>query len=205
MTTPTTDVNSILMGGGGAPAFKFSQPGDEVSGRIVHISEPYQEREYDPANPGGGAPKFFPKSGKPIMTFNLDLATNLRDPSIEDDDGTRRIYMDGARIKNAVRDAIRAAGASSLAVGATLTIRYDSDKVPGDRRSGKNYKVTYVPGSAADNVLQQPDPEAQPAQQPAAQQPQTAPGQPTQQQLEAIKAAGMDPKDVFPNYEPAPF
>ena len=149
--TQNRDANSILMGGGGAPRAKFTNHGDTVTGRITAISEPYQEREYDQNNPGGGAPKFYPKSGDPIMTFNVDLATTERDPSVEDDDGTRRVYMDGRRIKDAVRAGIRNAGASGLEIGGQLTIAYVGDEVPGDARSGKKYQVTYV--SAANTAL----------------------------------------------------
>lgn len=240
MTTPTA--NSVLMGGGGAPAYKFTTPGETLSGRIVAISEPYQEREYDKLNPGNGALKTF-KNGNPIMTFNIDLLTTLRDPSIEDDDGTRRVYMDGARIKKAVRAAVQAAGADGLAIGATLSITYTHDDVAGDPRSGKNYQVTYQPGSASNNVLmgQQheqpappapayappapptppaqaytppapPAPPAQPAptpQTPPAPQPTAAPpaqaepataSGPNEQQLAALRAAGIDPATVFPGY-----
>jgi len=147
--TTTKSANDILMGGGGAPRAKFATIGDSVTGRITHISEPYQEREYDPNNPGGGAPKFYPKSGDPIMTFNVDLATDQRDPSIDEDDGTRRVYMDGKRIKDAVRAAVRAANAPGLQVGGTLTIAYVGDEVPGDARSGKQYQVSYVSATNA--------------------------------------------------------
>lgn len=231
MTTQTA--NSVLMGGGGAPSAKFTAPGDTITGRIVAISDPYQEREYSPNDPGNGAPRFF-KNGNPIMTFSMDLATTLRDPSIEDDDGTRRVYMDGARIKKAVREAVRTAGADGLAVGATLSITYTHDDVQGDHRSGKNYQVTYQPGSASNNVLmgQQheeqappPAPAQPPAQQayappaqvqqpvappapPAAQPPAPASapaappaaGGPNEQQLAALRAAGIDPATVFPGY-----
>lgn len=154
MTQTPTSANDILMGGGGAPGFKFDQPGASIAGRIVAISQPYQEREYDPTNPGGGAPKFFPKSGDPIMTFNVDVETTLRDPSIEDDDGVRRVYMDGKRIKDAVRTGVRAAMAPGLEVGGILSMQYVSDDVPGDHRSGKNYAVAYqAPAAKANDVL----------------------------------------------------
>lgn len=160
------DFNKVLMGGSGAPRARFENHGDTVTGRILAISEPYQEREYDQNNPGGGAPKFFPKSGDPIMTFNLDLATDMRDPAIENDDGTRRVYMDGARIKKAVAMAVRSAGQSGLAVGGHLSITYTGDQTPGDKRSGKIYAVQYTAAAPANSVLmgeQAPPPVPQPA------------------------------------------
>lgn len=186
--------NDVLMGGGGAPTAKFKAHGDTYAGRIIAISEPYQEREYDPTNPGGGAPKFYPKSGDPIMTFNVDVATTLRDPSIEEDDGTRRIYMDGKRIKDAVRNAVRAVGAPGLAVGGTLSIAYVGDATPGDQRSGKNYQVTYT--APANNVLMGATPQQQapaPAQ-PASQAQQVQQQQPVMQAAPAPAAQqAVDP------------
>lgn len=212
MTTPTA--NSVLMGGGGAPSAKLTE-GVTLSGRIVAISDPYQEREYSPSDPGNGAPKFF-KNGNPIMTFNLDLATTDRDASIEDDDGTRRLYMDGSRIKKAVRAAVQASGAPGLAVGGTLSITCTHYDTPGDVRSGKNYTATYAAGSAANTVLmgqqetppQAPAVVAQPANPAPASQAaqaapvaaQQAPGGPTPEQVAAVKAAGLNPADVFPGY-----
>ena len=154
MTVQTA--NDLLMGGGGAPAARFDTEGASVTGRIVAISAPYQEREYDRNAPGQGGLRFFPKSGDPIMTFNFDIATTLRDPSIEDDDGTRRVYMDGSRIKKAFREHLRAIGAPGLEVGGTITLTVTHFDTPGDIRSGKNWAVQYTPpsqGAAANAVL----------------------------------------------------
>lgn len=161
------DANSILFGSG-VPSAKFDAHGITWAGRIVAISEPYQEREYVKGDPAGGALKTFP-SGDPIMTFTLDLDTGRLDPGIEGDDGIRRVYMDGQRIKKAVREGVRASGARGLAIGGHLSITYTHDDTPGDVRSGKNYTCTYTPGAAANNVLmQQQEPPAAPA--PAPQQ-----------------------------------
>jgi len=154
MTTQTA--NDLLMGGGGAPSANFKSEGASITGRIVAISEPYLEREYDPNAPGQGKLKTFPKSGDPIMTFNFDVATDLRDPSIDDDDGVRRVYMDGARIKKAFREHLRAIGAPGLEVGGQITLTVTHYDTPGDYRSGKNWRVEYTPpakGAAANSVL----------------------------------------------------
>ena len=185
-----TNANDVLMGGSSQPTAKFKNHGDTYAGRILAISEPYQEREYDPTNPGGGAPKFYPKSGDPIMTFNIDIATTLRDPAIEDDDGTRRVYMDGKRIKDAVRDAVRAAGASGLAVGGTLSIAYVGDVTTGDQRSGKRYEVSYV--APANNVLMGQAPQVAPVQQYA------PPAQQVQQQAAPVMQAAPAPQVLDP-------
>lgn len=205
-----SDANSILFGSG-VPSARLTE-GVTVAGRIVAISEPYQEREYDRDNPGGGTPKTFP-SGDPIMTFTLDLDTGLRDPSIDGDDGIRRVYMDGQRIKKAVREGVRASGARGLSVGGRLSITCTHYDTPGDVRSGKNYTCTYTAGAAANNVLMgQPEPAPTPApQQPVQQYAQPAPvapaapatPSPDPAQIAAVKGAGLDPRAVFAAQYPA--
>lgn len=177
-TTPTG--NDVLMGGGGAPAAKFPNPGDTIRGRVAAPPQAYQERDYDPKNPGGGAPKTYP-SGDPIMAVYVDLATDLRDPSVQDDDGTRRLYIEGRYLKEDVRNAIRAAGASGLEVGGTLTVSFTHREDPMDRGSRKYWQVEYVPaGNAALMASDTPTAAtaAQPVAQPAAVQ-QAAPAQQT--------------------------
>lgn len=156
-----TTANDILFGSG-VPKVSLGE-GEYVVGRITRISEPYQEREWKKDNTPGD-PKTFP-SGDPIMGFDVDLATDLRDPNIEGDDGVRRLYVNGKRIKDALRDAIKASGARGLAIGSSVQIICTHFDTPGDVRSGRNFQVTYTPGQAANNVLM--------GQQPAA--PQSAP------------------------------
>ena len=178
-----SDANSILFGSG-VPSARLTE-GITVAGRIVAISEPYQEREYDRDNPGGGKPKTFP-SGDPIMTFHLDLDTGLRDPQIDDDDGIRRVYMDGQRVKKAVRDAVRNSGARGLSVGGQLSLTCTHYDTPGDVRSGKIYQCTYTAGAAANNVLM------------GQQEPPTAPAPAPQQYAPAA------PQQYAPQPPPAP-
>jgi len=176
--TQTPNANDILMGAGGAPTAKFANPGDTITGRVIAPPQAYQEREYDRNNPGRpGDPKFYP-SGDPIMAVYVDLATDLRDPSITDDDGTRRFYIEGRYLKADVRDAIRAAGAPGLEVGATLTVTFTHREDPDDKRSRKFWQITYVPAGNSTLMGQevggQPTPTAAPVSAPAA-QPVSAP------------------------------
>lgn len=183
--TQTPSANDILMGGGGAPTAKFHNPGDMLVGRVIAPPQAYQERDYDPKNPGGGTPKTYP-SGDPIMAVYVDLATDLRDPSINDDDGTRRFYIEGRYLKADVRDAIRAAGAPGLEVGGTLQVTFTHREDPTDKRSRKFWQVAYTPAGnaalmgaeppqAAPAPQTAPPATAVPAQQPAAAQPATSP------------------------------
>lgn len=149
MSNQNPTANDVLMGGGGAPSAKFPNPGDSISGRIIAPPSVYQERDYDPNNPGGGALKTYP-SGDPIMSIYVDLATDLRDPSIKDDDGTRRLFIEGRYLKGDVRDAIRNAGAPGLEVGGVLTVSFTHREDPADKRSRKYWQAQYVPaGNAA--------------------------------------------------------
>jgi hypothetical protein len=201
--TATINANDILMGGGGAPSAKFDEPGVTYEGRITHPPQAYQEREYNQVTGrSDGEPRRFP-SGDPIMAISIDIQTSLRDPSVEDDDGTRRIYVQGKRLKEAVRNAVRDAGASGLEVGGRLSVTFTHRDDPTDKRSAKYYTAKYTPaGSAA--LMDEPTKPATaaPAQAiPVAPAPApTTAGQPTPEQVAAIKAANIDVKLVYPNY-----
>jgi len=149
MTQQTYNANDVLMGGGGAPTAKFPEPGDTLDGTIVAPPQVYQERDYDPNNPGGGKPKTYP-SGDPIMAVYVDVQTAQRDPSILEDDGVRRFYIEGRYLKGDVRDAIRKTGATGLEVGGRLRVTFTQREDPMDKRSRKYWQVEYTPaGNAA--------------------------------------------------------
>ena len=146
----TRSANDILMGGGGSPAWKFEGPGVRKVARIVKPPQSKQEREYVKDQPGAGKPKFFP-SGDPIMGVTVEVQTNERDPQDQDDDGKRTFYIEGKRLKEAVREAVKAAGGPGLEVGGTLDVTLTHYDVDGDRKSGCNWQITYtLPGN---NVL----------------------------------------------------
>lgn len=148
ITTNAPSANDVLMGGGGVPSAKFPNPGDSIKGRILTPPSVYQERDYDPNNPGGGTPKTYP-SGDPIMSIYVDLATDLRDPSIEDDDGTRRLFVEGRYLKECVRNAVRTAGAPGLEVGGVIAVSFTHREDPADKRSRKYWQAEYVPAGNA--------------------------------------------------------
>lgn len=163
--------NDVLMGGGpSVPGFKFADPGDSITGRITAPPSTYQVREYDPNNPGGGALKFYP-SGDPIMGLYVDLDTGSKDPMIEGDDGIRRIYIDGRYVKEAVREAVIAAGAQGLQPGGVLQLTFTHREDPMDKRSRKFWQAAYTPAGNAALMGQQTTPQqAAPAQQAPPQQ-----------------------------------
>ena len=179
MTAATAE--QFLMGGGVASA-KFEAPGDTVSGIIDEAPEVRQQTDI-----GTGEPVFWP-SGDPKMQLIVTLQTNLRDNN--DDNGKRRIYVKGKSLTEAVREAVKKTGARGLEVGGTLSVTYTGD---GQASRGFNppklYTATYArPDTTAASGSFLGVQEAPSAA------PQAAP------QIAALKAAGVDPRTVFPNY-----
>jgi hypothetical protein len=149
-TTPSAE--DFLLGGS-VPSAKFPTPGTTVSGRITERPTVEQQRDYTT-----GELKWW-EDGKPQQQLVVTVATDLRDPEVQDDDGTRRFYVKG-QMKNAVAQAVRAAGARGLEVGGVLTVTYSGD---GERKNPrfnapKNFTAQYVPAAAAE--LNTPEPPA---------------------------------------------
>ncbi|MFD7990764.1 hypothetical protein [Streptomyces mexicanus] len=170
------DANSFLMGGGGAPTAKFPTPGTVVGGRITEPPTVEQQRDIQT-----GEKKFW-ADGNPMMQLVVTVQTDQRDPSIEDDDGRRRIFVKG-QMKNAVADAVRNAGAKGLEVGGILRVRYTHDGTPKQRgfSAPKQYEAHYTPaaqaefGTPAAAPAPAPAPAAPPAPAPATAAPHAAP------------------------------
>lgn len=162
------DANSFLMGGGGAPTAKFPTPGTVIGGRITEQPQLEQQRDIK-----SGEKKFW-ADGDPMMQLVVTVQTDLRDPSLEDDDGRRRIFIKG-QMKNAVADAVREVGAKGLEVGGTLHVRYSHDGQARERGMSppKQYVAKYVTAASAELGIGAA-PAAAPAQY-AAPAPQAAP------------------------------
>lgn len=167
--------NDLLMGSS-VPAAKFLNPGDTVRGVVAREPQSSQQREYNPDGPGELA--FWPKSGQPKMQATIDIQTDQRDPSIEGDDGVRRLYVKdhgaaytkgSGRLRDAVRDAVVAAGAKGVEVGGYIEVTYTGNGTGKGAIPPKLYRVTYRPpqqGAPSDQVLvgQQPQQGAYPQQ-----------------------------------------
>ncbi len=156
MTTPpqshqAPNADDFLMGGGGAPTAKFPTPGTVVSGRITQKPTVEQQRDIKT-----GDAKFW-SDGNPMMQLVVTVQTDLRDPSIDEDDGRRRLFVKGV-MKNAIADAVRNAGARGLEVGGTLAVTYTHDGIAKERGMSppKQYTATYT--AAAQAALHTPDP-----------------------------------------------
>lgn len=188
----TVDPNAWLMGSG-APSAKFDTPGDTVTGRIVATPELRQQTDFT-----SGKPLFW-DNGDPRMQLVVTLQTEQHDPSIADDDGTRRVYVKG-QLQKAVQQAVRQAGAPGLEVGGTLTVTYTGDGEVKQRGMNppKLYTATYKAAAASFLDQQQPAEQspAAPAVPPAA--PAAVPaaaaanvGQMTDEQKQALIAQLM--------------
>lgn len=114
----SNDVNSFIMGGGGAKSAALKNEGDTIRGTIVS-TEVRQQTEF-----GTNAPKTW-DDGSPMMQVVVTLQTDEHDD--DDDDGLRRIYLKGGlkspTTQRAVADAIRKAGAKGLEIGGTLALK----------------------------------------------------------------------------------
>jgi hypothetical protein len=82
--------------------------------------------------------------GRKRMQVVITLQTDERDDA--NDDGVRLLFVKGKNMTRAIRDAVRAAGCSSLDVGGKLAIRYvRDDESTGGRQPPKVYEAKYQP------------------------------------------------------------
>lgn len=202
MSTTTDD---FLFGGGNASA-KFEEIGESITGQVIS-TEVRQQTDLATGNP------LTWDNGDARMQLVVTLATALKDDA--DDDGKRSIYIKGSKkagsqsLHDAVAQAVRAAGAKGLESDGTLTVTFTGEE-PSQTRGfnpRKLYSASYAkPDHAAAtggflNTDQgqvdastgeiAPKPEVQAASAPE------QPVGPTPAQLAAMKAAGIDPSEVF--------
>ena len=143
------DANDLLMSGG-VPWASFQAIGDSVSGPLTGEPTTQQARDFD-----SGALKFW-DDGEPIMEIVYVLATGQVDPLVDDDNGDRKVVLNSAHKKAAVRAAVKAAGAKGVHTGGVLTLTYSGQDDPKKKGSqgAKQFQATYVP--PADALLNAP-------------------------------------------------
>jgi hypothetical protein len=141
VSTQIPDANDLLLAGGRAPEpVKFTSVGTLVGGRVVSKPKAYHVREYDPRNPGSGAPKY-DDNGQPIFGVHIDLETA---------EGTRRLYVDKTRLMGAVKDAMRAAGVQTIELDGFLYVAWTGEEASNGGQPAKTWAAQYTPpGSAA--------------------------------------------------------
>lgn len=119
-----TQPNNTTVAGffsGGSKAVKFEKLGDSVNGVITAIHPPEYQTDMKTKQPipdGRGGFK---------LQIRIDLQTNLRDPSIDNDDGQRTLYVKGW-MRGALGDALRVAGAQQPEIGGVLTVTYNDSE-----------------------------------------------------------------------------
>lgn len=109
-----------LLAGNSAKAYfgANSQPGDTVTGVIEKI-ETTQVNDFQTKQPA------FWNDGRPKEQIHVIIQTQLRDPSVEEDDGRRSLWVKGWGIQlKAFRDACRQAGVKIPKPGDTITERF---------------------------------------------------------------------------------
>lgn len=174
-------MTTFNLGGDAGNSFSFDYIGAQVTGTVLDLVEQQQ------TDMQTGEPKTF-SNGQPMMMYRVDLQTQERDPNNPMDDGRRSIYLKGSRAPEtqsslaAVLAAVKqATGTANIATGGTLTVQYVGDGQPKQRgfSAPKLYAASYQPPTHSlgeepvrpQQVMAQPSPQQQFAQQQAAQGP----------------------------------
>lgn len=188
-----------LLAGNSAKAYfgANSQPGDTVTGVIEKI-ETTQVNDFQTKQPA------FWNDGRPKEQIHVIIQTQLRDPSVDDDDGRRSLWIKGWGIQlKAFRDACRQAGVKIPKPGDTITERFVGLGQRGDApQPPKVFEFHIEPASSVNSLVngsQPQQPVQQGSQQPPVQQSQQdypqqyAPQQPTQTPNQGYQQPPVDP------------
>lgn len=135
------DPNSLL-GTRSIPSisFKDAKVGDSFTGHITDLRT-VQVRSYDT-----GEPEFW-DDGKPKLQIEVTLATNYMDPEMDDDDGTRRVYLFGQKLA-AAKQEMKSKGFGKLEKGMKFTISFVGEK-PASNKKYNNVKLYGIELEAA--------------------------------------------------------
>ena len=131
-----TTAQDFLMGSGSKTA-KFLTIGTSVSGQIVAEPTVTQQTEF------GTGRLLTWDDGSARLQLVVKIQTDEREATDHEDDGVRAIYVKGKSLTNAVRDAVRQAGAKGLEVGGTLTVTYVGDGKAERGNPPKLYTAAY--------------------------------------------------------------
>lgn len=186
-----------LLAGNSAKAYfdANSQPGDAVTGVIEKI-ETTQVNDFQTKQPA------FWNDGRPKEQIHVIIQTQLRDPSVDDDDGRRSLWVKGWGIQlKAFREACMQAGVKTPKPGDTITETYIGLGERGNApQPPKVFSFRIEPANGVNNLLNGGQPQ-QPVQQPAQQPFQQQPQQSYPQQQYAAQQAAQAPNQ---GYQPAP-
>lgn len=158
----------------GGKAAKFPTIGSSITGTITAIHPPENQRDFETGQDIPGKTQ-----------VRIELQTELRDPEIEFDDGSRTLYVRGW-MKGSIGDALRKAGVNEPKIGGTLTVTYTEDGAasrPG-LRGPKKYTAEYVAPQASTTAF---------FNGPQQQATSTADAQPQNAPIPLQPPAGIDP------------
>lgn len=121
-------------------SFKDAKVGDSFTGTISDLRT-VQVRSYD-----SGEPEFW-DDGKPKLQIEVTLETGYLDPTADDDDGTRRIYLFGQKL-SAAKQEMKSKGFAKLERGMKFTIALAGEK-PSSNKKYNNVKLYGIEIEAA--------------------------------------------------------
>lgn len=191
-----------LLAGNSAKAYfgANSQPGDSVTGVIEKI-ETTQVNDFQTKQPA------YWNDGRPKEQIHVIIQTQLRDPSVDDDDGRRSLWIKGWGIQlKAFREACRQAGVKIPKPGDTITERFVGLVPRGDApQPPKVFEFHIEPASSVNNLVNgsQPQQSGMQQAQPAYPQQQYAPQQPMQAPNQGYAPAPVDPWNPPAQAQPA--
>jgi hypothetical protein len=113
------DIDDLFSAGGGPATAKLSRPGDTAEG-IIYKMDRLAETDDD------GNVVMDPRTNKPKPLLVFHLITKQRNPEVEDDDGTRRLWAKGNLLWS-IQNALREQGLKPR-LGGMLRSRVDSLK-----------------------------------------------------------------------------
>ena len=139
-----------LLAGNSAKAYfgANSQPGDTVTGVIEKI-ETTQVNDFQTKQPA------FWNDGRPKEQIHVIIQTQLRDPSVDDDDGRRSLWVKGWGIQlKAFREACMQAGVKIPKPGDTITERFVGLGQRGDApQPPKVFEFHIEPASSVNSLV----------------------------------------------------
>lgn len=156
MTRPLPTVEELFNSGGGAKIHfnRHSQIGDSLEGTVIS-STVQQATDIDTREL-----KFYP-DGNPVTDLVLTVKSNLRDRSIEDDDGSRRFFMRWAGPNvAALKAATNKAGDKFVREGSWIRITVTGfGPTSGAKQPPKEYSFEYrQPPSDVEKLMSDPEP-----------------------------------------------
>jgi hypothetical protein len=101
-------------------SFKDAKIGTSYTGTITDL-QTVQVKDF-----ATGEPKYW-DDGKPQLQIQVTLDTDLRDDSLEDDNGERRVYLFGQKL-TAAKQALKDSGLTKFELGAKFTITFSGEK-----------------------------------------------------------------------------